>query len=137
MVYIHENFNKYLQKLLTMAKTITGSSIKLKIVAVLSLMAIEENDIAVKLLSQTLRDVGKSGIPEIEYDQCIRVVDLFGEAIIFVLDGLHEKSKINLQKIVEELSVNNLIRKRMILRESCGDLAILPYDLREKIVGDI
>ena len=118
----------------------TERSIKAKILAILSLLCIEENgteETARKLLSKTLKDVGMCGIVDCTDSQCMEIIDLMGDAIILILDGRCGDAKINLQKVVEEMAINKVIRRRIILNECCGELAVLPFDVREKIVANI
>lgn len=123
-----------------MATPTSVNSIKMKLVTALGYLDsadIEEKESARIILVVTLREIVFRTIEDVDECMCIKIIDMMEAALKFTMGGEYIDAKKELSRVVDEISIKSIVRKHMILRESDGDLSILPYDVREKIASYI
>ena len=116
---------------------ISTESIKMKLITVIGHLVSDEKEAARKLLMVTLREVAFRTIIDVDEKQCMEIIDIIGEALMCTVSGKKQDAKKEIRKAGDEIFMKSIFTRHMILRESDGDLSMLPYDVREKIASFI
>lgn len=119
---------------------VTDIFIKVRIILLAKQLAEKKNECAARLLTLTLKDIDSTGISHISHTSPKRikiVKQLLKECLVFTYMNYNNSATAQLLKAGVELDMDDLVRKTMVTRQSCGDLDFLPYDIREKIASFI
>jgi hypothetical protein len=112
----------------------TDIFIKLRIVLLAKHLAAKKNECASRLLAFTLKDI-ETGISHTSQKRIDAVKTILKECLVFIYLNHNEKAIKQLCNAGQELDVDDLVRRKMVTRDSCGDLDLLPFDIREKIAS--
>lgn len=116
---------------------ITDIFIKVRIVLLIKHLSERKNECASRLMAITLKDIDIGGISHTSSKRIETVKTLLKESCVFTYMNLNKNAIKQLLQAGAELDMDDLVRKQIIMRESCGDLDPLPYDIREKIASFI
>lgn len=115
---------------------ITCYFIKVQIFRLIKYLAEKKNECAANLLEIALNDIDISGIAS-SSKRIETVKTLLKKSNVFIHMNYNKSAIKVLMQADIELKMDDLVRKKIVMRESCGDLESLPYEIREKIASFI